>query len=122
MKTLLILTALAGITGCALHSIQTPEIKDSVGFVTARRDAYVRADPTLTEADKAGLLAVSEVLRQRVATGETVKVDTIGPMILQVCDEHDRYVRADTSIDPKDRDFYLLGTSGLRIVVQRAGK
>lgn len=107
------------LAACNTVEVGTDTVAGLATPVLARHDAYVLADPGLTDADRAPLLAQSVAVREALV-GEKVDARAILPLLAAPMDRHDAYLRADPLIDPGDRNTYLRSTEILRLLLGEA--
>lgn len=109
------LIALLLLSGCMSTAVKTENIKDTLTVVMARQDAYVTADDSLTEEQRALVLAQSAQIRNMLTWSE-VSREQLAVLVLPMLDRHDAYVRMDSTLIALERRVYLRSSATLRQV------
>lgn len=105
---------LIALTACQTR-VQASALSDNLPPILERHDAYAQvmlADPTeaLNESQ-----TVRGVYEQNI---DGYLPDTIHPVILEVLDRHDSWVRMDESLPELNRDIYLDSSRAVRLLFE----
>lgn len=114
-----VLLPLLFLVACNTVEVDVAPVSGMSGPVLARHDAYVLADPALTDPQRTAFLAEAEQARAALV-GEKVDARVVLPLLAAPMDRHDAYLRADAAIDPGDRATYLRSTEILRLLLGEA--
>ena len=115
MRTALLSAALVVFVSCGtIGTFSSQDMAVAVDAIQAKTEDYVAKDTSLTEVQRAELLAPSLRINAVLTATERVSVSQIATDVDALTTTHDRYVNADTSISESQRSMRLATSQELR--------
>ena len=115
MRTALLSAALVVFVSCGtIGTFSSQDMAVAVDAIQAKTEDYVAKDTSLTDVQRAELLAPSLRINAVLTATERVSVSQIATDVDALTTTHDRYVNADTSISESQRSMRLATSQELR--------
>lgn len=119
MRTALLSAALVVFVSCGtIGTFSSQDMAVAVDAIQAKTEDYVAKDTSLTDVQRAELLAPSLRINAVLTATERVSVSQIATDVDALTTTHDRYVNADTSISESQRSMRLATSQELRELME----